>query len=223
MPDLQTLQVCDLGLRDYLPVWHAMQKFNQQRTDTTPDELWIVEHPPVFTLGLNGDPAHIHAAGNIPVINTDRGGQVTYHGPGQLVFYPLLDLARRKLGVKQLVSQLEQSIIDCLQDYGIGGERRDGAPGVYVAAAKIAALGLRIRHGRSYHGVSFNIDMDLSPFSQINPCGYENLAVTQLAALVPPDTFVPGAQLKQQWLAHFCRHLGYNPHTITLLPNRFHE
>lgn len=223
MPDIQTLQVCDLGLRDYLPVWHAMQRFNLQRSDATPDELWIVEHPPVFTLGLNGDPAHIHAAGNIPVINTDRGGQVTYHGPGQLVLYPLLDLARRKLGVKQLVLQLEQSIIDCLQDYGIHGERRNGAPGVYVAAAKIAALGLRIRHGRSYHGVSFNIDMDLSPFAQINPCGYENLAVTQLAALVPAGTVAPTARIKPQLLAHFCRHLGYNPHTIALPPNRFHE
>lgn len=215
MSDFTALQVRDLGLQDYTTIWHAMQAFTQQRTDTTQDEAWLVEHPPVYTLGLNGDPAHVHATGNIPVIKTDRGGQVTYHGPGQLVFYPLLDLQRRHQGVKQLVEQLEQAVIDCLHEYAIHGQRRAGAPGVYVADAKIAALGLRVRRGRSYHGLAFNIAMDLTPFSQINPCGYENLAVTDLAGLLPVAALPGIAQIKPQLLGHFCRILGYNAHNFT--------
>ena len=169
-----------LGQRDYTDVWQAMQSFTQQRNATTPDEVWLLEHTPVFTLGLNGKPEHILDAGNIPVIQCDRGGQVTYHGPGQLVVYTLFDLQRRRLGVKQLVALLEQTIIDVLREHGVHSVRKSGAPGVYVNDAKIAALGLRVRRGCSYHGLSLNLDMDLSPFQRINPCGYAGLAATQL-------------------------------------------
>jgi lipoyl(octanoyl) transferase len=214
MSNFAVLQVRELGLQDYTTTWHAMQAFTQQRSDATLDEVWLVEHPAVYTLGLNGDPAHVRATGNIPIINTDRGGQVTYHGPGQLVVYPLLDLQRRRLGVRHLVEQLEQAVIDCLREYGIAGQRRARAPGVYVADAKIAALGLRVRRGRSYHGLAFNIAMDLMPFSQINPCGYANLAVTDLAALLPAGAVPDAVQIKQQLVGHFCRLLGYNAHTV---------
>jgi len=170
-----------LGLRDYLATWHKMQRFTETRTADTPDEIWLLEHPPVFTLGLNGKREHILDAGHIPVVQCDRGGQVTYHGPGQLIIYLLLDLRRREQGVKALVHKMEQAIIDLLAEQGIEGQRRAGAPGIYVGDAKIAALGLRIRKGCSYHGLSLNVDMDLRPFSRINPCGYEGLAADQLA------------------------------------------
>jgi len=177
-----------LGLCAYEPVWHAMQAFTQTRTADTADELWLLEHTPVYTLGLNAKSEHLREAGDIPVVRCDRGGQVTYHGPGQVVVYCLLDLRRLGIGVKTLVQQLEQSVIDLLADYALIGARRVGAPGVYVGDAKIAALGLRITRGASYHGLSLNVTMDLSPYAGINPCGYEGLAVTQLSATAPAVT-----------------------------------
>jgi lipoyl(octanoyl) transferase len=176
------------GLQGYETVWHDMQQFTQQRTPDTRDEIWLLEHPPVYTLGLNGQREHVLDPQDIPVIQCDRGGQVTYHGPGQLIAYLMIDLRRRNLGVKKLVFKMEQAIIDCLSESGIQGLRRDNAPGVYVKDAKIAALGLRVRHGCSYHGLSLNIDMDLEPFSRINPCGFPNLAATQLSDLSPGAT-----------------------------------
>ena len=173
------------GTVDYAACLAEMQTFTDQRDAGTPDELWLVEHPPVFTLGLAGKPEHVLDAGDIPVVRCDRGGQVTYHGPGQVVLYALLDLTRAGLGVKALVTTLEQAVIDLLADLDIGAERRPGAPGVYVAGAKIAALGLRVRRGCCYHGLSFNVAMDLSPFARINPCGYAGMAVTQLRDLAP--------------------------------------
>ena len=169
------------GRVDYEAAWEAMRTFTSGREADTPDEIWLVEHPPVYTLGQAGKPEHLLRAGDIPLVKTDRGGQITYHGPGQLVAYLLIDLARRGLKVRQLVSVMEQALIDCLAEYGITAERVAGAPGVYVDGAKIAALGLRVRNGRSYHGLSLNVDMDLTPFSWINPCGYEGLKTTQLA------------------------------------------
>lgn len=169
-----------LGQRPYEPVWREMQRFTEERTAETPDELWLVEHPPVFTVGLNGKAEHLLDPGAIEVIQVDRGGQVTYHGPGQVVLYLLLDLRRRHLGVRQLVSLMEQSVIELLSRHDIAAVARQDAPGVYVDGAKIASLGLRIRHGCSYHGLAVNVDMDLEPFSRINPCGYAGLPVTQL-------------------------------------------
>jgi lipoyl(octanoyl) transferase len=158
-----------------------MQDFTRQRGEKSADELWVVEHPPVFTLGLNGKREHLLNPGDIPVISTDRGGQVTYHGPGQLVIYTLLDINRRKLGVRQLVTLLEQTVIAVLRQYGIASEARADAPGVYCGGKKIASVGLRIKKGCSYHGFSVNNDMDLAPFGSINPCGFPGLEVTQLA------------------------------------------
>lgn len=174
-----------LGIQPYLPIWQAMQQFTDQRTAQTADEIWILQHFPVFTLGLNGWAEFIYDAGDIPVIPVDRGGQVTYHGPGQLVVYLLIDLKRRGLGIRALISLLETTIIQTLQTFDITGYAKAEAPGVYVAGAKIAAVGLRVRRGCSYHGLSFNIDMDLSPFTRIAPCGYPQLEVTQLKALQP--------------------------------------
>lgn len=174
-----------LGLQPYESTWQAMQAFTAARGENTPDEIWLLEHPPVYTQGQAGKPEHLLNPGQIPVVQIDRGGQVTYHGPGQLVAYVLLDLKRRKLGVRDLVRRLEQSVIDLLAGYGITAYGKVDAPGVYVTQgegeAKIAALGLRIRNGCCYHGLSFNVRMDLSPFHHINPCGYAGLAVTQLA------------------------------------------
>jgi lipoyl(octanoyl) transferase len=170
-----------LGRVDYESTWRAMQRFTEQRTDVTPDEIWLLQHPPVFTLGMAGKPEHLLRDIGVPVVRIDRGGQVTYHGPGQLIAYLLLDLRRRNLKVRELVDRMEQTLIDLLAGYGIAAERRSGAPGVYVDGAKIAALGLRVKNGCCYHGLSFNVDMDLSPFAAINPCGYAGLAVTQLA------------------------------------------
>jgi len=171
------------GLLDYRQAWLEMQAFTDKRTATTPDQIWLLEHPPVFTLGRNGSDEHLLDPGNIPVIRVDRGGQVTYHGPGQLVVYTLLDIRRRQLGVQSLVNRLEQAVIDLLAGRGIHAQRRDRAPGVYVEGRKIAALGLRVRKGCSFHGLSFNVNMDLAPFNRINPCGYRDLEVTQLADL----------------------------------------
>ena len=177
----------DLGRQPYEPVWRAMQAFTDARDETTAEELWLVEHEPVFTLGQAGRPEHVLAPGDIPVIHVDRGGQVTYHGPGQIVLYPLLDLRRLKLGVREYVCRIEQAIIDTLGDWNIEAVRREGAPGVYVAGAKIAALGIRVRRGCTFHGLAFNIDMDLSPFLRINPCGYEGLRVTSMVDLGGPS------------------------------------
>ena len=177
----------DLGRRAYEPVWHAMQAFTDARDETTPDELWMVEHDPVFTLGQAGRPEHVLAPGDIPVVRVDRGGQVTYHGPGQLVAYPLLDLRRLKLGVRDYVCRIEQAVIDTLGEWNIEGRRREGAPGVYVDGAKVAALGIRVRRGCCFHGLAFNIAMDLEPFHRINPCGYAGLEVVAMGDLGGPS------------------------------------
>ncbi len=195
-----------MGLRPYAETWRAMREYTDQRDADSPDQLWLLEHPPVFTLGQAGKPEHLLAPGEIPVIKTDRGGQVTYHGPGQLVAYLLLDLRRAGLGVRGLVTLLEQAVIDLLRAEGIEASAREDAPGVYVAEAKIASVGLRVRHGCSFHGLSLNVAMDLSPFERINPCGYPGLEVTQLSELVEEaDLPRVGQDLSQ----HLARGLGY--------------
>ena len=201
------LGVRELGVQAYEPVWHAMQDFTNQRTADTADELWLVQHPPVFTQGQAGKAEHLLLPGDIPVVQVDRGGQVTYHGPGQLVAYPLVDVRRLGLGVRELVSRIEQSLIDLLAGYGVSAEARADAPGVYVNGAKIASLGLRIRRGCSFHGLALNVDMDLQPFQRINPCGYAGLAMTQLADQVagPLDMNEVSARLREQLV----KHLGY--------------
>ncbi len=178
------VKVRQLAEVDYQNTWQKMQDFTDARQPDTADELWFLQHPSVYTLGKNGKPEHVLNAAGIPVINSDRGGQVTYHGPGQIVVYTLLDLRRLNIGVRQLVTVLEQSIINLLADYGVRSNARRDAPGVYVNNAKIAALGLRVRKGCSFHGLALNVDMDLEPFSRINPCGYEGLEVTQLKNLL---------------------------------------
>jgi lipoyl(octanoyl) transferase len=178
----------DLGRQAYEPVWRAMQRFTDARDADTTDELWLVEHDPVFTLGQAGKPEHVLLPGDIPVLQVDRGGQVTYHGPGQLVLYPLLDLKRLKLGVREYVQRIEQVVIDTLADWNIEGRRRDGAPGVYVNDAKVAALGIRVRRGCAFHGLAFNVAMDLEPFRRINPCGFAGLEVTSMLDLGGPSS-----------------------------------
>lgn len=182
------MRIRPLGRVAYEPTWRAMQALTQRRDAGSADEIWLLEHPAVFTLGLAGRREHLLAPGDIPVVATDRGGQVTYHGPGQLVAYAMLDLRRRALGVKEMVRRLEQAAIDVLAQYGIAGERRPGMPGVYVDRAKIAAVGLRVARGCSYHGLALNVDLDLEPFSRIDPCGYPGLACTQMADLGVRDS-----------------------------------
>jgi lipoyl(octanoyl) transferase len=191
---------------DYTVAWRMMRDFTATRSADTPDELWLVEHEPVFTLGLNTLHEHLLDVGDIPVIQVDRGGQVTYHGPGQLVAYVLLDIDRRKLGVRSLVRLIEQSVIDLLAEYNVVAGRRHKAPGVYVGDHKIAALGLRIRHGRSYHGLSLNVDMDTGPFERINPCGYPGQKVTQLREL---GITTPIAGIGRALGSHMARNLDY--------------
>jgi lipoyl(octanoyl) transferase len=181
-------QVRDLGRQPYVPVWRAMQGFTDARTADTPDEIWLVEHDPVFTLGQAGKAEHVLLPGDIPVVKVDRGGQVTYHGPGQIVAYPLLDLKRLKVGVRDYVCKIEQAVIDTLDHWNIHAVRRDGAPGVYVNDAKVAALGIRVSRGCTFHGLAFNIAMDLSPFHRINPCGYAGLQVTSMLDLGGPSS-----------------------------------
>jgi lipoyl(octanoyl) transferase len=193
------------GLTPYRPAWRAMQAFTDARTPHTPDELWVLEHEPVFTLGQAGKWEHVLAPGDIPVVPVDRGGQVTYHGPGQIVAYPLLDLRRAGMGVREFVHRIEQALIDTLAHWNIVAVRRPGAPGVYVADAKIAALGLRVRRGCSFHGLAFNVNMDLSPFRRINPCGYQNLAVTQVVDLGGPSGL---ADVEAVLIAELARCLG---------------
>ena len=175
--------VRSLGRQDYEPLWRRMQEFTNTRSAATPDEIWFTEHPPVFTLGLNASPEHLLAPGDIPVVQVDRGGQVTYHGPGQLMIYPLIDLKRAGLGVRDLVTGLEQCVVDLVAEFGVEALARKDAPGVYVQQQKIASVGLRIRRGASFHGMALNIDVDLEPFSRINPCGFSDLEVTNLRSL----------------------------------------
>src|SRR6186713_1083087 len=175
-----------LGLVEYQPTWRAMQRFTDERNASTPDEIWFLEHPPVFTLGMNASPAHVLAPGDIPVVQIDRGGQVTYHGPGQLVVYPLFDLRRNGFGVRDLVTALERAVIEYAAELGVTAECRRNAPAVYVDGKKLASIGIRIRRGASYHGLALNVNMDLEPFDRINPCGYEGLEMTQLAQLAGP-------------------------------------
>jgi lipoyl(octanoyl) transferase len=189
-----------LGLVPYEPTWRAMQRFTDARDVATADELWFLEHPPIFTLGMSGKREHVLAPGDIPVIQTDRGGQVTYHGPGQLVVYPLIDLKRAGLGVRDLVSALERAVIGYVSELGIQARSRRDAPGVYVEGRKLASIGLRIRRGASYHGIALNVSMDLEPFSRINPCGYAGLQMTQLAELVPDLSASAVADDLEAWL-----------------------
>jgi lipoyl(octanoyl) transferase len=183
-----------LGRADYEPTWRAMQKFTAERDSGSADEIWFLEHAPIFTLGMNASRAHLIAPGDIPVLQIDRGGQVTYHGPGQLVVYPLIDLKRAGLSVRALVSALEQSIVNYAAVFGIKAQGRRDAPGVYVGARKLASLGIRIRRGASYHGLALNVCMDLAPFERINPCGYAGLQMTQLADLGGPSSVSVAAQ-----------------------------
>jgi lipoyl(octanoyl) transferase len=190
------MKVRRLGLAEYMPTYEAMRRFTEARGAQTADELWLVQHPPVYTAGIAGRPEHFPQKTSIPVERIDRGGQITYHGPGQAIVYTLLELARRKLTVRALVRLLEQAVIDCLAAYNVEASRRAGAPGVYVDGAKIAALGLRVRRGCCYHGIALNVDMDLAPFLAIDPCGYPGLAVTQTSALgVRADTDLMGEAL----------------------------
>lgn len=187
-------QVRWLGRVPYEPTWQAMQRFTQERDADTEDEIWLLEHEPVFTLGMNADRTHVLNPGEIPVVQIDRGGQVTYHGPGQLVVYPLIDVRRANLGVRALVTALERAVIDYVAGYNIRALCRADAPGVYVDGAKLASVGLRVRRNGSYHGLAFNVNMDLSPFLRINPCGYAGLQMTQLATLGGPSQVAQVAQ-----------------------------
>jgi lipoyl(octanoyl) transferase len=205
-PHATDVRVRRLGLVEYEPTWRQMQAYTAARDAATPDEIWLLEHPPVYTLGIAGKAEHLPRADNgIPVVRIDRGGQITYHGPGQLVAYLLLDMRRRALTVRPLVRRMDRAVINLLHSYGIDARGDEAAPGVYVGAAKIAALGLRIRHGCCYHGLALNIDMDLSPFHAINPCGYQGLEVTQLSALGVRDTL---QQVSGKLAAHLLEVLG---------------
>jgi lipoyl(octanoyl) transferase len=204
-PALGELRVRRLGVLEYEPVWRAMQSFTDARGPDTPDELWVVQHPPVFTLGQAGRSEHLLAPGEIPVIHADRGGQVTYHGPGQIVAYPLLDIRRMYMGVRELVHLIEEAAIRVLDAYGVSAGRLAGAPGVYVDGEKIAALGLRVRNGRSFHGLAFNVDMDLEPYQRINPCGFQGLQVTQLSRFAA----VTLAEVEDRLVAQLADLLGF--------------
>ena len=196
-----------LGLVEYEPTWRAMQRFTDERGPATPDEIWFLEHPPVFTLGMNASAAHVLAPGDIPVVQIDRGGQVTYHGPGQLVVYPLVDLRRSGLGIRDLVTALERSVIDLAAEYGVTAEARRSAPGVYVEGRKLASVGIRVRRGASYHGLAVNVSLDLEPFGRINPCGYEGLQMTRLADLTGPASVDVAVDALEP---HLMRALGFS-------------
>jgi lipoyl(octanoyl) transferase len=206
---LDRVIVRDAGVADYAQTWAAMRDFTDRRDSLTPDEIWLVEHPPVYTLGINGRDEAFDNPTDIPVIRSDRGGQITFHGPGQVVAYTLMDLRRRGWGVKRLVTALEQTVIDLLAARGIASARRPGAPGVYVQERKIAQLGLRVRRGASYHGLSFNVDMDHAAFRRIKPCGYAGLETTDLARLVGHER-AQLADVKPELLAQLLHNLGYN-------------
>jgi len=200
------LNIRHLGQSDYTPVWQAMQTFTDNRDEKTADEIWLVQHPPVFTQGQTGRAEHLLATGDIPVVQVDRGGQVTYHGPGQIVAYTLIDIKRMELGVRALVNGLEEAIITVLNSYDVDAERLPGAPGIYVGGTKIASLGLRIRNGRSFHGLALNVDMDLEPFQRINPCGYEGMQVTNLSAFAPVNM----TEVEARLISSLVGVLGYN-------------
>lgn len=202
------LNIRQLGRQPYQPVWDAMERFTAERGEHGVDELWLLEHDPVYTLGQAGKPEHVLMPGDIPVIRCNRGGQVTYHGPGQLVAYPLIDIRRLGLGVRELVNRIEQAIIDTLGHWRISAERRPGAPGVYVGEAKIAALGLRVRHGCSFHGLACNVNMDLAPFYGINPCGYTGLQVTQMLELAGETAL---SEVAAELVSQLSRQLGLQP------------
>ena len=205
-----TLIVRNLGIQDYQHVWHNMQAFTDNRTADTPDEIWLVQHPSVFTQGQAGKPEHLLQRTEIPVVQSDRGGQITYHGLGQQIMYVLIDIKRHEnLNVRQLVTALEQSVVKTLADYGIEGYPKPDAPGVYIDGKKICSLGLRIRHGRSFHGLAFNINMDLTPFHQINPCVYAGLEMCQLADFIGSER-ADCHQVSLQLVKHFSTLLGYN-------------
>lgn len=202
---IPNLHIRQLGLVPYESTWHDMQAFTENRDINTPDEIWLLEHPPVFTQGQAGKPEHLLSTGDIPVVKVDRGGQVTYHGPGQLVAYVLIDIKRAKIGVRQLVTAIEQAIVDTLAVYQVTAAAKPDAPGVYVADKKIASLGLRIKKGRSFHGLALNVDMSLEPFLRINPCGYAGLAMVQLKDfVVSPDMTL----VKQQLASALAKQLG---------------
>ena len=193
------------GRQEYVPLWHEMQSFTDERDENTQDEIWFCEHPPVFTMGLNASEEHLLAPGDIPVVNIDRGGQVTFHGPGQLMVYPLIDLRRAGIGVRKLVTALEESVVDLAEEYEVAATADPKAPGVYVAGTKLASVGLRIRRGSSFHGMSLNVDVELEPFSRINPCGYAQLQMTDLNRL-GIELDLDGAA--EKLLPHFLKHLG---------------
>jgi lipoyl(octanoyl) transferase len=193
------------GRQEYVPLWHEMQAFTDNRDADTPDQLWFVEHPPVFTMGLNASQEHLLAPGDIPVVQIDRGGQVTFHGPGQLMVYPLLDLRRSNIGVRKLVTALEQSVVDLVAEFDVEAAARADAPGVYVNDKKLASVGLRIRRGASFHGMALNVDIDLEPFSRINPCGYAELQMTDLHRLAIGLSLEAAAE---RLLPHFLNHVN---------------
>ena len=193
------------GRQDYVPLWREMQEFTNTRDENTADEIWFVEHPPVFTMGLNASEEHLLAPGDIPVVQIDRGGQVTFHGPGQLMIYPLIDLRRSNIGIRNLVSALEQSVVDLVAEYGVEARAKPEAPGVYVDDDKLASVGLRIRRGASFHGMALNVEIDLEPFSRINPCGYAELKMTDLHRLGIDLQLQPASE---KILPHFLRHLN---------------
>lgn len=211
----ETVIIRTLGKQDYATTWQAMKDFTNQRTEDTQDELWLVEHPPVFTQGQSGKPEHILSLSEIPIIPIDRGGQVTYHGPGQAVLYTLVDVKRKKLNIRQLVTILEQSVIQFLATQDITATAKCTAPGVYVDEKKICSIGLRIRRGCAYHGLAFNVDMDLSPFQQINPCGYPGLSMTQLSDFKGPQDF---SSVCMQLAGYLEKNLGYTKHLIQAEP-----
>ena len=200
------IQIRDKGLQKYTSTWEEMVTFTNTRTVDTPDELWLLEHDSVFTQGLTGKSENLLVETDILVIQSDRGGQITYHGPGQLIVYCLIDIKRLGIGVKKMVSLIEQSIIDLLEDYSISSHKISGAPGVYVDGSKIAALGLKVRHGRTYHGLSLNIDMDLSPYKLINPCGFKDLNVTQMSNLT--DNTLELSKIKKQLTHHLSNYVS---------------
>lgn len=216
MPSLtdleQRLEIKFLGRQDYLPVWEKMHQFTDERDENTADQVWIVEHNPVFTQGQAGKEEHVLNAGDIPIVKSDRGGQVTYHGPGQMVVYFLLNLRRKGIGVRELVTHIESLVIQTLADLGIQSAARPDAPGVYVEDKKICSLGLRIRRGCSFHGLALNIDMDLSPFLRINPCGYAGMEMVQVADFTTQEQ---RANLEQVLVTHLTKLLGYSDITET--------
>jgi lipoyl(octanoyl) transferase len=209
------LHVYRLGRQPFMATWPAMEGYSDRRGEDGDDQLWLLEHDPVFTLGQAGKPEHVLAPGDIPVVRTNRGGQVTYHGPGQIVAYPLIDLRRRKLGVREFVNRIEQALIDTLATWKIQALRKEGAPGVYVDGAKIGALGLRVRRGCSFHGLAFNVDLDPEPFSRINPCGYQGLKVTSVVECGGPGSL---REVEDVLVHNLAAQLGLQPRFEPGLP-----